>query len=106
MKDILFEYRAFCFGCSFEACGEVLWGNWAGGGVVYRGLKKSFTQPSIFLIDRQANVWPLYPVVSDLTDQAREMDHKEKETKKVKVHQGSGGDIMQVEGLLAGESIL
>lgn len=67
-------------------------------------LKKSFTQPSIFLIDRQANVWPLYPVVSDLTDQAGGMDHKEKETKKVKVHQGSGGDIMQVDSSLANQS--
>lgn len=72
----------------------------------YRGLKKSFTQPSILLIDRLANMWPLYPVVSDLTDQTGGMDHKEKETKKVKVHQGGCGDIMQVEGLLAGKSIL
>lgn len=51
-------------------------------------------------------MWPLYPVVSDLTDQAGGMDHKEKETKKVKVHQGVCGDIVQVEGLLAGKSIL
>lgn len=72
----------------------------------YRGLKNIFTQPSILLIDRAANVWPVYPVVSDLTDEVGGMDHKEKETKKVKVHQGGGGDIMQVEGLLAGESIL
>lgn len=67
------------------------------GGKRLQGLKKSFTQPSILLIDRPVNVWPLYPVVSDLTDQARGMDHKEKETKKVKVRQGSHGDIMQVE---------
>lgn len=39
-------------------------------------------------------------------DQAGGMAHKEKETKKVKVHQGVRGDIMQVEGLLAGKSIL
>lgn len=71
-----------------------------------QGLKKSFTQPSILLIDRPAKVWPFYPVVSDLTDQVGGMNHKEKETKKVKVHQGGHGDIMQVEGLLASESIL
>lgn len=79
---------------------------WEKEGKRLQGLKKSFTQPSILLIDRLANMWPLYPVVSDLKDQAGGMDHKEKETKKVKVHQGVRGDIMQVEGLLAGKSIL
>lgn len=47
---------------------ELLWEN---GGKGLQGLKKSFTQPSILLIDRLAKVWPLYPVVSDLMDQAR-----------------------------------
>lgn len=103
MKDILylsFEYRAFGFGCSFNAWTPV--GKQGGKGL--QGLKKSFTQPSILLIDRAAKVWSFYPVVSDLMDQAGE-DHREKETKKVKVHQGSRGDIMQVEGLLGWESI-
>lgn len=82
-----------------DSCGET-------GGKGLQGLKKSFTQPSILLIDRPANMWPLYPVVSDLTDQVGGMDHKEKETKKIKVHWSGRGDVMQVEGLVTGESIL
>lgn len=81
-----------------NSCGER-----GGGGL--QGLKKSFTQPSILLIDRPADVWPLYPVVSDLTDQAGGTDRKEKETKKVKVDQGGRGDVTQVEGAVAAESI-
>lgn len=40
----------------------------------YRRLKKkSLTQPSIWLIDRLANLWPFYPVVSDQRDQRGEV---------------------------------
>lgn len=39
------------------------------GGWGLQKLKKSLTQPSIWLIDRLANLWPFYPVVSDQRDQ-------------------------------------
>lgn len=44
----------------------------------YRSLKKnpinkSLAQPSIWLIDRLANLWPFYPVVSDQRDQRGEV---------------------------------
>lgn len=55
------------------------------GGRGYRSLKKkkSLTQPSILLIDRLANLWPFYPVVSDQRDQGGGMGEEEKETKKI-----------------------
>lgn len=70
-KDIRTHYLSGLWGkglsCNIAAVLrlKLLWENKGKG---LQGLKKSFTEPSILLIDRLANLWPFYPVVGDQKD--------------------------------------